>query len=337
MRITRTCLALLLGGAWLGMLQAQADTAQQPVDPNLRPPHVEGLQGNALDPESVSAAGLNITVEGLGIDNTVVLPYQTALAIYLADAQGQTLTSVDWPISARNAGKPVTLPLEKRYLEGNIGKTLQVYYILAQPRSAPKRSAAVVVQVKEGFAAAQTLDLTSRNYIVFSDSNGVVRPPPRVPGYAQLSRVQPGALQYTSDNDAVARVDGNGQVSVWGNGTVTITATTAAGTAASYVLTVRGVRQLELLSAQYRSTWEQARTLASAGGYRLPSDSDFQALLQLYPTTAGTPAETLDLAPYWVWGQAVGAGTAVYLDLNDGLVTSGHAGDNELGYPAGIR
>lgn len=335
--IRGTPLALLMY-IWLGMLSAQADsTAQLPLDPNLRLPQVAGLQGNELDPEKVPDTGLNITVEGTGVDNTVVLAFQTTLTIYLADAQGQTLASVAWPISSRNAGKPVTLPVEKRYLDDTIGKTLQVYYVAATPRSPPKRSDAVAVLVREGFSADQTLDLRSRNYIVFSDSNGVVRPPPSIPVYAQFTRVQPGAIQYASDNDAIARVDGNGQVSVWGNGTLTVTATSAAGTFSSYALTVRGVRQLQMLSTQYQSTWEQAQALASNAGLSLPTEHDFAALLQLYPSPTGTFASTFDLDPYWVWGQPVGAGTAVYLDLYDGLITSGRASEFELGYPAGIR
>ncbi|MBV6286140.1 Ig-like domain-containing protein [Pseudomonas aegrilactucae] len=330
-----TSLALLLY-VCLGMVNALADTAQNAVDPNLQLPRIAGLQGNALDPQQVPEAGLNITVDGVGVDETVVLA-QNTLTIYLADVQGQTLASVAWPVPQRNAGKSVTLPIEKRYLKDNLGKTLQVYYTLTKEDLAPKRSDAVAVLVREGFSAQRTLDLSSHPYIVFSDANGVVHPPPTIPTYAQFTRVQPGAQQYTSDNDAMARVDANGQVSVWGNGSVTITATTAAGTSSSYTLTVRGVRQLQLLSTQDKSTWAQAQALASAGGYSVPTEQDFRVMLKLYSLAPGTFAKTYDLNPYWIWGQAVGAGTAVYLDMYDDLVTAGYASEYDLAYPAGIR
>lgn len=335
--VKSTSLALLLC-ICLGLLHAQADTLQPPANPNLKLPVIAGLQGTELDPETVPASGLDITVQGLGVDSTVVLLFQTTLTLYLADDQGNTIAPpVNWPISARNAGKPVTLPIARSYLESNAGKTLQVYYTVAQPRSAPQRSGAVAVLLKEGFAAAQALDLSRHNYIVFSDSEGVVKVPPTPPDYAYYTRVQPGAVQYASDNDAIARVDGNGRVSIWGNGSVTITATTAAGAASSYTLTVSGVRQLQLLSLAYQSTWEQAKELAIARGYSLPTEQDLQVLVQLYSPAPGTFARTFDLGPYAVWGEWLGAGTAVYLDLYDDLVTSGYASEFDLGYPAVIR
>lgn len=321
-----------------GIAQAEAPTSIGPIDPSLQLPVVAGLVGNELDPETVPAQGLEVTVAGSDVDNKVVLAFQTTLDIYLADETGQTLTSVSWPISARNAGKAVTLPLDKGHLHASSGKTLLVYYRIAVPRSAPRVSGVVPVFIKEGFSAAHTLDLSKEKYVVFVDSNGVARPPPTIPVKAQYTRAQEGATQYRIDNDAIARVDSNsGQVSVWGNGDITVTAHTAQGTAASYVLSVHGVRQLRLLRTQYNATWAQSQADALQQGYSLPSKQDFEALLALYGSTPGAFAKAHDLAPYWIWGQWVGAGTAVILDLYDTLVTSERAGDTELGYSAGIR
>lgn len=335
-RVIQTAFVLLLC-ALVGIVQAAPPASIGAVDPSLQLPVVAGLLGNELDPEAVPAQGLDVTVAGSDINNAVVLVFQSTLNIYLADEAGQTLTSVSWPISARNAGKAVTLPLDKAVLQANLGKTLLVYYSVAVPRSAPRVSGVVPVLVKAGFSAGQTLDLSTRNYIVFVDSNGVVRPPPSIPDFAQYTRVQAGATGYTTDNDAIARVDGNGQVSVWGNGDVTVTAQTATGAGDSYVLSVRGVRALRLLSQNYHQTWKQAQAQAHEQGYRQPTIEDFQALLRLYPSNPGAFAQTFDLHPYWVWGQKVGAGTAVYLDLYDNLITSGRSSKYELGYPAGIR
>ncbi|MCS5517581.1 hypothetical protein NWF32_30370 [Pseudomonas qingdaonensis] len=151
------------------------------------------------------------------------------MTIYLADAQGQAITTISWPISARNAGKPVTLPIEKRYVEANVGKTLQVYYTAQAPRSAPRRSGVVTLLIKEGFTAAQALNLASRRYVVFFDEHNLARTPPTIPDYARYTRAQPGATAYRVDNTDIARVDPDGQVSVWGNGDITVTAQNAAG------------------------------------------------------------------------------------------------------------
>lgn len=335
-RVIQTAFVLLLC-TLVGIVQAAPPASIGAVDPSLKLPVVAGLLGNELDPEAVPAQGLDVTVAGSDINNVVVLVFQSTLNIYLADEAGQTLTSVSWPISARNAGKSVTLPLDKAVLQANVGKPLLVYYSVAVPPSARRVSGVVPVVVKAGFSAAQALDLSTRNYIVFVDSNGVVRPPSGIPDFAQYPRAQPGATAYTTDNDAIARVDGNGQVSVWGNGDVTVTAHTAAGAGDSYVLSVRGVRTLRLLSQDYHQTWAQAQAQALAEGYRQPTAEDFQALLRVYPSTPGAFAQTFDLAPYWVWGQDVGAGTAVYLDLYDNLITSGRSSEYELGYSAGVR
>ena len=110
-------------------------------------------------------------------------------------------------------------------------------------------------------------------------------------------------------------------------------------TSALPVLLLTGVvgAALSWMAWQTLHAQEQAQALASNAGLSLPSERDFEALLQLYPSPAGAFASTFDLDPYWVWGQPVGAGTAVYLDLYDGLITSGRASEFELGYPAGIR
>ena len=333
--IRRTYAALVLC-VCASMFNAHADTTQ-PSDPTLRLPEVAALQGAELDPEKVPATGLNITVQGVDNDNAVVLAFQTTLTIYLADAQGQAITTISWPISARNAGKPVTLPIEKRYVDANVGKTLQVYYTAQAPRSAPRRSGVVTLLIKEGFTAAQALNLASRRYVVFFDEHNLARTPPTIPDYARYTRAQPGATAYRVDNTGIARVDPDGQVSVWGNGDITVTAQNAAGASSSYVLSVRGVRELRLLSSAYRSTWAQAQAKARDEGYTLPSDEDFEALARLYPSPANSLAEALNLAPYRVWGKGLGAQTAVYLDLYDNLVSSEVTTEYELGYPAGIR
>lgn len=334
-RIGQYALAALLC-LLLGSAHAQAPASIGPIDPTLLLPVVAGLQDNQLDPETVPAQGLEVTVAGTDANGAVSLALQTTLNIYLADEAGQTLTSASFPISARNAGKPLTLPLDKAPLAANIGKTLRVYYSISGPGSASRVSGVVAVAVKEGFSAAQVLDLSKRNYVVLVDSEGTPRPPQSLPTYAHYTRVQAGAIRYSVDNNTIARADEHGQVSVWGNGEVTVTAQTAAGSTASYVLSVRGVRELRVFGTEY-VTWENARRQVLEKGYRLPRYQDYEALLALYNLPPGALADTLDLSLYWVWGEWVGANTAVILSLDDNLITSEWTAPTQLGYAAGIR
>ena len=279
-------------------------------------PSVEGVVDGMLDPGSVPESGAVAL-----ITNVPVSWGGNMLTLYLQEAQGANLYQTVWPVSSH--GLDIKLPIPKDILLANIGKDVTVYYRVGTIGV----SLPLVFKLEQGFGGSVEFDLALHNYMVFYTHNEA-RPPKDIPPFARLQRVMPGATDYSSDNEKVAKVDAYGIVTAQGNGQATISASGGSSGPGSYLLTIKGIDEFHLLSPE--ADWEGARELCSDTGCLQPSSTDFVRLMVFYP-----PPIAQNLPDLAVWGQALGAGTAWTFDLYSGEMSGEDT--SELRQVAGIN
>lgn len=219
-----------------------------------------------------------------------------------------------------------------------LGKQLKAYYTLGEG-DALEQSSALVFMVKENFNAPMDVDLSDKDHIVFYDSFLALLPPPDVPAYAQVSRTLSQAVRYESSDPLIAEVDGTGKVSLRGNTSeqpVTITALDDTGKSlGSYALSVRGIRELNLLSTD--ATLDVAgasRMIAEIASLRLPTAEDFHRFHELYGQAPNGIAQFLGLHGKGLLGEPDNAGNVTFFDLEALAVT--RADSTQKGYAVGI-
>ncbi|MDC0712725.1 Ig-like domain-containing protein [Stigmatella sp. ncwal1] len=178
--------------------------------------------------------------------------------------------------------------------------------------------------------AAYELDLTAHRFMAVY-LHGEIRLPVQLPSFLSFSRPSPGATNYSSSDESVARVDAQGMVTVLRNGQSTITALGTAGSDTHYMLTVKGIRGLEFLARQ-GSTWQNAVNLCASVGMQLPSQADFALLSSLY----GAEFSGLGLPNYPIWGALIGADTAWSYHPHTRQLTAESTDSNTLRQVAGI-
>ncbi|WP_143516643.1 MULTISPECIES: hypothetical protein [unclassified Pseudomonas] len=265
--------------------------------------------------------------------------YQKNLNLVVRDEQQTVLYSKT--ISAPNNDRLSVWDISKSTLLGREGQQLHVYYEVDGVKSQ-----VLTFTVKANFAAPLAVDLSGRNYIVFFNAALEPSPPPVVPDYAQFTRTTAQAVNYKSSDTNVARVDSGGKVSLLGNAEdppVTITALDAAGASiGSYTLTVRGVRELYLLSDHPELQAEGATAAANTVGLSVPTADDFSRFGTVYAAAKDDLAGYLkqqnqglpDMTARGFLGATDRNGSPAYLDLATLQVSS--ASPSQKGYAVGI-
>ena len=283
---------------------------------DLPAPGVDGVVDGMLDPGSVPESGA-IT----RITNVPVSWSGKMLTLYFQEVQGTVLYEATWPVSSH--GLDIIFRLPKTILLANLDKDVRVYYRVDDVGV----SLPLVFRLEQGFGGSVEFDLSRHNYMVFY-THSEARPPKDIPPFARLQRVMPGATDYSSDNEKVAKVDAYGIVTAQGNGQATISASGGPSGPGSYLLTIKGIDEFHILSPQ--ADWEGAQELCSETGCLQPSSTDFIRLMVFYPRPIAQ-----DLPILAAWGEENGADTAWTFDLVGGLM--GSEDMSELLQVAGIK
>lgn len=268
---------------------------------DLPAPGVDGVVDGMLDPGSVPESGATTR-----ITNVPVSWSGKMLTLYFQEVQGKVLYEAMWPVSSH--GLDIIFRLPRAILLANLGKDVRVYYRVDNVGV----SLPLVFKLEQGFGGSVDFDLAPHNYMVFYTHNEA-RPPKNIPPFARLQRVMPGATDYSSDNEKVAKVDGYGIVTAQGNGQATISASGGPNGPGSYRLTIKGIDEFHILSPA--ADWEGAQELCSERGCVQPSSTDFTRLMVFYP-----PPIAQNLPNLAVWGEELGAGTAWAFDLVGGVM-----------------
>ncbi|MEA5673584.1 Ig-like domain-containing protein [Pseudomonas sp. MH2] len=284
---------------------------------DLAAPSMVNVADGKLDPAQVPSNGAPVVMT-VGAEHA-----GRTLTLVLALAEGTELFTQDLPIGS--SGRPITLRIPKQHFTDNLGAQVKVFYRI----STVGDSSELAFQIDQGFAGAYEFDLTAQRFTpVYLD--GELKLPGELPAFLRFTRAAPGATSYACDDESVATVDDQGQVTALRNGQATITAQSPGGPQ-SYVLTVKGIRGLEFLARQ-GSTWQSADTLCKSVGMQLPTQADFITLQGLY----GAQMAGLGLPNYPIWGASLGGGTAWTYDPYTQVLTSESTDVNILRQVAGI-
>ncbi|AIZ32985.1 hypothetical protein DZC75_11510 [Pseudomonas parafulva] len=286
---------------------------------DLTVPAVALVQDGKLDPLKIPSTGLPVVMTVSAAHARDVLNLVLEM-----EGSGQRLyTSANLPIGA--SGRPVTLRIPKQLFLDHVADRLTIYYTLAAAGSSPS----IAFEVEQGFSGDHQVDLSRHLYRPLY-ANGQVRLPKTLPGFVYYERTLPGATAYTSSDPSVATVTQAGRVTLLRNGQSTITAQTPQG-AQSYSLTVTGIRGLEVLSTS-AVTWQNAKNLCDSLGMSMPQERDFRAMVEYYG--ADLPQALDPRAP--LWGESLGAGTAVTLNPVTLKITAESTQANNLRQVVGI-
>ncbi|WP_460415424.1 Ig-like domain-containing protein [Pseudomonas sp. microsymbiont 2] len=258
--------------------------------PQMTPAPVNGV----LDPGDIPGRSVRVrTLEG-GQEH-----YGKELVLLMTDDKGAQVSRVATRVGL--APMFIELNLSKDAFLRVIGKDVKVYYTVA---GVPSPS--VAFKVGHGFADDFTLDLSGKLRLAFY-RDGEMQLPEDGEARAPLrfTREAPGATSYQSSDSSIATVDDRGAVTALRNGQTTITAKVPSGSQ-SYVLTVTGLKGLEVISKQGAKAWANADGICRELQLRLPSKVELDDLKGDYPGQL----RKLDLPDYPIWGGAQSAGTA---------------------------
>lgn len=293
-------------------------------------PTIDALDNGALafDPNGKAWVSVNSKQAWFG----------STLELFVRDEGGALIYSGVMPVPNRDRIATWEIALER--FRDYLDKPLKAYYTLTKQGVPAVQSAVLLFTVKDSFDAPMEVDLTADNHLVFYNSYMTLIPPPRTPAYAQFTRALSQAAGYISSDPDVASVDASGRVSILGNSPaespLTITAVDAAGTPlASYTLSIRGIRELNLLSAQPDlDAAGAARIVETLPGFRLPNADEFRRLNDLYAQPGLGIAQYLKLPGKGLLGGADNAGNVTFFDFEAQSVTSVDA--TQKGYAVGI-
>lgn len=306
------------GRAWLlGVLLSAAVGPAWAALP--APTTVQVKEGETLDPNDIPANGLDVTTMPGGPTYN-----QQSLVLELS-ANGKLLDSQRTVVGSST--RPIRLLLGKAYFASHAGNPMQIRYCVGDP--APQKpllcSPSLSFRVVQGFAGSYSHDLTGKGLVaVYRDGEMLLpRPGPEREAFSFV-RQAPGATGYTSSDQSVAVVDGQGRVTVLRNGVATITAQVA-GQAQAYQLTVLGIHQFEVVASK-GVTWDQASGQCATLGAGMPQVLDFNDLKGRFPAQM----RTLQLANYPAWGAKVNGQLATTFDPRTDEVTSEKADANTL-------
>ncbi|WP_252089046.1 Ig-like domain-containing protein [Pseudomonas sp. MWU13-3659] len=278
-------------------------------------------QNGELDPVNIPESGVKVsTVTGGPTYNG------QPLTLLLSLANGTVVHKVETQVGL--VARPVVLIIPKQAFAGAEGEAVLVRYeVGTQPPSL-----ALSFRVAQGFAGTQTLDLTGKLRLAVY-RNGMMVLPEEGPARAPLTftRQAPGARAYSSLDNSVATVDASGRVTVLRNGQTTITAQLPTGPQ-SYVLTVTGLRGIEVVANQ-GSSWNAASQLCASLGAVLPTKVDFEDLKGDYPGRM----RSFGLPAYPIWGESLGAGTSLTFDPRTDAVSSETSDANNLRQVACVK
>lgn len=273
----------------------------------LREPSVDEAPDDVLDPETLPAKGATVRIKPY--DN---MAFRDHVYLFVGDHYTD-----DIPIGTSAVGQDVEFTVAAEEFVAGSDNIVPIRYEVQRYQGAREESLILNLQLKAGFEANATLDLSRDNYVV-----SVEKPPETTPAFARMLREAnwgTSPYTYTSSHPAIGSVHENsGEVTALRNGECTITATDSQTQARSYALTVKGIQELTWLSPG--ANWERMGELCAVAKLKPVTLAQIRRLWTLYQWSGGTVAAYLGWLIYPVWtADTLGAGTAYAYDLNGSI------------------